>query len=86
LEAKRDFFAVEVNVEEGVVAIELVEVGTFIETFGVGGKPAAMFGVVEAAAVENQVVDFSLGVGALRYEGRGKGVLCSYRCSLGTDY
>jgi len=54
----------ELGVEEGIIVVELVEVGAFIETFGVGREPAAMLGIVEAAAVENEVVDFSLGVEA----------------------
>ena len=47
---------------EGVVEDVLVEVGAVGEAFGVGGDPAAGFGVVVAAAEVDEVGDFALGL------------------------
>jgi hypothetical protein len=57
LETKRDLFLVEVEVDEGVSAVKLVEVGSFIESFGVGREPTAVFWVVKAATIEDEGVD-----------------------------
>ncbi|CCB89740.1 unknown protein [Simkania negevensis Z] len=57
MEAKRDLFPVEVEIDEGVIAVKLVEVGSFIESFEFGSEPAAVFGVVKAAAIEDEGVD-----------------------------
>ena len=59
METKRDFFTVEVEVDERVIAVELVKVRPFIEPFGIRREPAAMLGVVKATAVENEGVDLT---------------------------
>lgn len=47
---------------EGVVEGVLVEVGAIKEAFGVGGDPAAGFGMVVAAAEVDEVGDFAFGL------------------------
>lgn len=75
LEAKRDLFPVEVEVDEGVIAVKLVEVGSFIESFGVGREPTAVFGVVKAAAIEDEGVDFAFGLKTPRDKSCGDGTV-----------